>query len=83
MTLKYSNIFLVKTNSEHKIQRSSRIDQTRKKEPPIKPPKDAKGDTKTEPVKQPLEPQAKDPEPEEATAIAEAPDQTPEINNDN
>jgi len=67
----------VKTNSEHKIQRTSRNDQTRKKEPPIKSPKDAKGDTKSEPVKQPMEPQTKTPEPEEATAIAEAPIQTP------
>ena len=71
------NISLVKTNSEHKIQRTSRNDQTRKKEPPIKSPKDAKGDTKSEPVKQPMEPQTKTPEPEEATAIAEAPIQTP------
>ena len=76
-------MFSVKTNSEHKIQRTSRNDQTRKKEPPVKSPKDAKGDTKSEPVKQPLEPQTKSSEPEEATAIAEAPIQTPEINNDN
>ena len=78
------SISSVKTNSEHKIQRTSRNDQTRKKEPPIKPPKDAKGDIKPEPVKQPLEPQTKSPEPEEATAaVAEAPIQTPENDNDN
>ena len=74
------NISLVKTNSEHKIQRTSRNDQTRKKEPPIKSPKDAKGDTKSEPVKQPLEAQTKTSEPEEATAIAETPIETPQTN---